>query len=138
LRIGREIAAGLAAAHERQLIIATSSRQPLARSGEGACEILDFGLARAVAVNLLDPTRAVMGTPQYMAPEQARGEKALPQSDLFSLGCVLYRMITGELPFKGTDVFSILSALALHHPKPPASWRPARPGLIQPGDAALG
>jgi serine/threonine-protein kinase len=65
-------------------------------------------------------TGVVAGTPQYMSPEQAQGQHLDHRSDLFSLGCVLYEMCTGEPPFKGTDILSVLSALALHHPPAPA------------------
>src|SRR5262249_62260645 len=54
----------------------------------------------------------LIGTPSYMAPEQARGAAAGPRSDLFSLGCVLYRLCTGELPFRGSDTLATLNALA--------------------------
>jgi serine/threonine protein kinase len=59
-----------------------------------------------------------MGTPAYMAPEQARGENLDPRCDLFSLGCVLYRLCTGQLPFQGPDSMSVLMALARENPMP--------------------
>ncbi|HUG93010.1 MAG TPA: serine/threonine-protein kinase, partial [Planctomycetaceae bacterium] len=122
VRIGRETAEGLAAAHDRGLIHRDIKPANLWLEGpKQRVKILDFGLARAVAdTTELTASGAVVGTPWYMSPEQARGEQVDPRSDLFSLGCVLYQMCTGEPPFKGTDVLSVLSALALHHPPPPA------------------
>jgi len=92
-------------------------------------KILDFGLARAAGDDShLTQQGAIVGTPAYMAPEQARGEEIDARCDLFSLGCVLYRMCTGELPFKGDDTISILSALALETPPAPAAVNPQLPG----------
>jgi serine/threonine protein kinase len=75
-----------------------------------------------------------VGTPAFMAPEQARGEAVDYRADLFSLGCVLYWLCTGQLPFKGKDVLSTLTALATEHPEPPraisADVAPALSDLI--------
>jgi WD40 repeat protein len=91
-------------------------------------KILDFGLARAPgnASELTQPG-ALVGTPAYMSPEQARGERTDPRADLFSLGCVLYRMCTGQAPFRGPDMLAILTALAVAQPKPPHAVNPAVP-----------
>ncbi len=144
LRIGRELAEGLSAAHERGLIHrdikpaniwleevagggwrvkgeeedsrsfpATRHPPPTTR-----VKILDFGLARGggKGQEQLTQTGAIMGTPAFMAPEQARGETVDARSDLFSLGCVLYRMCAGELPFKGNDPISTLMSVATVNP----------------------
>src|SRR5207248_8689336 len=73
---------------------------------------------------------AIIGTPAYLAPEQARGEKVDVRSDLFSLGCVLYRLCTGELPFKGRDTLATLSALAVETPKPVVQLNPEVPPAL--------
>jgi serine/threonine protein kinase len=76
----------------------------------------------------------IVGTPAFMAPEQARGDAVDFRADLFSLGCVLYWMSTGQLPFQGTDVLSTLTALATTEPDPPnavsADVAPALSDLI--------
>ena len=76
----------------------------------------------------------IVGTPSFMAPEQARGEAVDHRADLFSLGCVLYWLCTGQLPFNGTDVLSTLTALATVSPEPPkaisADVAPALSDLI--------
>ena len=88
-------------------------------------KILDFGLARAAADDgQLTKSGMIMGTPAYMAPEQARGQKVDGRCDLFSLGGVLYRMLTGEQPFKGSDTMSLLMALATEEPRPVRKLRP--------------
>ncbi len=120
-RIGREVALGLAAAHERGLIHRDIKPANIWLEGKaGHVKILDFGLARALSDQQhLTQSGMIVGTPSYMAPEQAMGKPVDGRCDLFSLGCVLYRMCTGELPFKGNDTLAILSALALETPKPP-------------------
>src|SRR4029077_13483173 len=66
-------------------------------------KILDFGLAHLARDPRLAPKGAVFGTPEYMSPEQARGEESTSSSDLYALGILLYEMCTGQLPFRSTD-----------------------------------
>jgi serine/threonine protein kinase len=129
LRIAREAAAGLAAAHERRLIHRDIKPSNLWLEGPaGRVKILDFGLAQPVdAAGHLTISGVVIGTPQYMAPEQASGTAIEARSDLFSLGCVLYRMTTGELPFQGTSAMKVLRAVELDEPRPPREAAPELP-----------
>ena len=132
LRIGREIALGLAAAHEGGLIHRDIKPANLwLEEEQGRVKILDFGLARAAQDGAhLTQSGLIVGTPAYMAPEQSRGRGVDHRADLFSLGCVLYRCCTGQLPFTGTDTLSILAALALDNPTPPRHVNPeVSPGL---------
>ncbi len=127
LRLGREIAKGLYAAHERGLI--HRDIKPgnlwLDAMAQGRIRILDFGLARPVQDDdHLTQSGAVVGTPSYMSPEQARGEELDARSDLFSLGTVLYRLCTGRLPFRGQGVMAILTALATETPPPVRDFNP--------------
>jgi serine/threonine protein kinase/uncharacterized membrane protein/phage FluMu protein Com len=121
LRIGREMAEGLAAAHARGLIHRDIKPANVWLEGKkGRVKILDFGLARAASgEGQLTQSGAIVGTPAYMSPEQGQGKPVDQRSDLFSLGCVLYRLATGEAPFRGTDVISTLMAVSTHHPRPP-------------------
>jgi serine/threonine protein kinase len=132
LRIGREVALGLAAAHKRGLIHRDIKPANLWLDGEARrVKILDFGLARATGDQTqLTQAGTILGTPAYMAPEQARSTPVDHRCDLFSLGSVLYRMCTGELPFKGEDTLSILSALALATPTPPLDLNPEVPTAL--------
>jgi eukaryotic-like serine/threonine-protein kinase len=122
LRIGREIAEALAAAHALGLIhrdVKPGNIWLDSSHGERV-KILDFGLVCAATDDVrLTHAGAVLGTPAYMAPEQARAEKVDARSDLFSLGCVLYRLCSGALPFSGDTTMSLLTALAIDRPKPP-------------------
>jgi formylglycine-generating enzyme required for sulfatase activity/serine/threonine protein kinase len=132
LRIGREAAKGLAAAHEAGLIHRDIKPANLWLEGdEGRVKVLDFGLARAAADNAqLTQQGAIIGTPAYMAPEQAAGQPLDGRCDLFSLGCVLYRMCTGEPPFKGADPVATLVSVSLDNPPPPVELRPELPRAL--------
>jgi eukaryotic-like serine/threonine-protein kinase len=131
VRIGREIAAGLAAAHERGLTHRDIKPPNIWLEAErDRVKILDFGLAHGgEADERITQFGTLTGTPAYMAPEQVRGE-AEPRSDLFSLGCVLYRMCTGTLPFRGKDTLATLAALAQDQPPPPRTLNPAIPAEL--------
>ncbi len=124
VRIGRDIARGLAVAHEKGLIHrdikpANIWLETMPGGMAPRVKLLDFGLARVTGeVRNLTATGMIVGTPHYLAPEQARGQALDVRCDLFSLGCVLYRALTGVLPFNGPDLISLLSALALDEPRP--------------------
>ena len=80
-------------------------------------KLLDFGLARPIGdTENLTQSGMIIGTPSYMAPEQARGETVDARADLFSLGCVLYRVLTSQVPFQGKDMMATLMALATREP----------------------
>ena len=91
-------------------------------------KILDFGLARSAGDDAhLTQGDSIVGTPAYMVPERASGQAVDQRCDLFSLGCVLYLMATGEMPFKGNETITILSAIALDNPRPPSELCPDVP-----------
>ena len=131
-RIGREVASGLAAAHESGMIHRDIKPGNLWLEGpRGRVKILDFGLARTEKDDAqLTKSGAIVGTPAFMAPEQAEGKAVDARCDLFSLGCVLYRMSTGQLPFKGTDTMSTLLALVSDDPAPPREVNPEVPPAL--------
>jgi serine/threonine protein kinase/WD40 repeat protein len=141
LHIGRETAEGLAAAHKRGLMHRDIKPANLwleslpGESGGSASryrvKILDFGLARAVSDEAhLTQQGVIVGTPAYMAPEQATGQVVGARCDLFSLGCVLYRLCTGAAAFKGKDAIAVLLAVASEHPKPPRQLNPEVPPAL--------
>jgi serine/threonine protein kinase len=132
LRIGREIAEGLNAAHERGLIHRDIKPANIwLEEGRDRVKIVDFGLARGTGADAhFTQAGAVIGTPSYMAPEQANGEEVDSRCDLFSLGAVLYRTCTGRLPFDGKDTLAVLSALASKTPETPHRLVPGLPPLF--------
>ena len=131
LRIGRDIALGLAAAHERGLIHRDVKPANLwLEAPAGRVKVLDFGLARAADGEVgLTGSGGIVGTPAYMAPEQVEGA-ADHRADLFSLGCVLYRLTTGRPPFEGSTPLHELRNVAFQHPEPPSRWNPETPAAL--------
>ena len=133
LRIGREIARGLQAAHERGLIHRDikPANLWLDAASDGRIKILDFGLARPEKEDTgLTRSGQIVGTPTYMSPEQAEGKKIDGRSDLFSLGVVLYRLCTGVLPFRGPNIMAVLMALATQDPPAAATLHPEVPAAF--------
>lgn len=129
LRVARDITRGLAAAHAKGLIHRDIKPANLwLEAPNGRVKILDFGLARGDKDDMgITQPGTILGTPSYMSPEQSRGEEADGRSDLFSLGCILYRLCTGRLPFSGPTVMSTLAALATKDPVPVAEVNPEIP-----------
>src|SRR5262249_28559768 len=120
VRIAREAAEGLAAAHEAGLVhrdVKPANLWLEERPDLPLVKILDFGLAGMSSQGAhLTASGVIMGTPAYMAPEQARGLKVDPRADLFSLGAVLYQMLSGRRPFTGADAMAVVTSLALDTP----------------------
>ncbi len=120
LRIGREVAEGLQAAHSRGLIHRDIKPDNIwLQEGNDRVRIVDFGLVRNCAEDSgLTRSGIVLGTPNYMAPEQARSEKVDHRCDLFSLGNVLYRLVSGKAPFEGSSLPETWFAVVHEDPKP--------------------
>ncbi|HKB00696.1 MAG TPA: protein kinase [Gemmataceae bacterium] len=120
LRIGRQVAAGLVAAHGQGLIHRDIKPSNILLDGgpQPQAKITDFGLARAADDASLTRSGVVAGTPMYMAPEQARGEILDHRADLFSLGSVLYAMLTGRPPFRASNTPAVLKRVAEDTPRP--------------------
>ncbi|WP_123029613.1 Stk1 family PASTA domain-containing Ser/Thr kinase [Mycolicibacterium stellerae] len=94
-------------------------------SKTGAVKVMDFGIARALSdANSVTQTSAVIGTAQYLSPEQARGEKVDARSDVYSLGCVLYEILTGEPPFVGDTPVAVAYQHVREDPVPPSQRHP--------------
>ncbi len=132
LRIASEAAAGLAAAHKLGLVHRDIKPANLwLEAPNGRVKVLDFGLAKPVDAEIeITRSGAVVGTPAYMSPEQARGQKVDHRADLFSLGAVLYRLCTGQLPFHGPTTMAILMALGTEEPPPVREVAPHVPEAL--------
>ena len=119
VRIGRQIAEGLAAAHAMDLIHRDiKPGNVLLEGGAQRVKITDFGLARAADDASLSQSGLIAGTPMYMAPEQAKGETLDQRADLFSLGTVLYQMTAGRPPFRASGMLAVLKRVAEDTPRP--------------------
>ena len=119
LRIGMQAASGLAAAHAQGLVHRdVKPANILLADGVERVKLTDFGLARAADDASLTKTGIIAGTPQYMSPEQARGESVDQRSDLFSLGSVLYAMCTGRAPFRAETSYGVLRRVTDEEPRP--------------------
>ena len=135
VQIGRQIALGLAAAHAQRLIHRDiKPGNILLEAGpHPQAKITDFGLARVADDASLTQSGLVAGTPMYMAPEQARGETLDHHTDLFSLGSVLYTMITGRPPFRAASTMAVLKRVVDDTPRPiPESTPEAPPVALRP------
>ncbi len=115
--IGTQICAGLQYAHFRKVIHRDIKPPNIMIAPNGVVKIMDFGIAKAGAS--LTHTGEVMGTPHYMSPEQVRGHELDGRSDLFSTGVLLYEMITGEKPFAGQNVTSVIYKIVNEQPVAP-------------------
>lgn len=133
LRVARETALGLAAAHELGLVHRDVKPGNIwLEAPRGRVKLLDFGLARAVDDDThLTGTGLLVGTPAFMSPEQARGLKLDPRSDLFSLGVLLYRLATGKMPFSGTTTMAVLTSLAVDTAPPARETNPNLPDALE-------
>ena len=90
---------------------------------DGLVKIVDFGIAKLLGVTGRTQTGEMLGTVSYMSPEQLAGEDADQQSDVWSLGAVLYEMLTGQRPFRGESNWAVIGAISTGEPKPPSSLR---------------
>lgn len=132
LRIGQQVAAGLAAAHQQGLVHRDIKPANIILQSEGIERLVipDFGLARAVDDASVTRTGVIAGTPQYMSPEQARGDAVDHRSDLFSLGSVLYTACTGRLPFHAESTFGILRRITDCEPRSIREVNPTVPDWL--------
>src|SRR5271170_7493826 len=102
-----EIARALGAAHEHQIVHRDVKPQNVLITDEGAAKITDFGIARSLTEEALTMAGRVLGTTDYVSPEQALGQPVTGQSDLYSLGVVLFEMLTGQVPFRGSSPVAV-------------------------------
>ncbi len=130
VRIAQQVAGTLAAAHAAGIVHRDIKPGNIMVTPEGQVKVLDFGIARTTDGVNLTQTASVLGTAPYMSPEQAMGQPADARSDIYSLGCVLYEMLTGKPPFMGDLPAAVLHQHVRVAPKPPGALNPNVPPAL--------
>ncbi|HEX4680748.1 MAG TPA: protein kinase [Gaiellaceae bacterium] len=135
LELGLQVARGLSFAHQQGLVHRDVKPQNVLLNGDGQAKVTDFGIARSLDVQQgMTQTGTVLGTSDYIAPEQAQGQRVDEHTDVYSLGVVLYEMLTNEVPFPGENFV----AVAMRHiNEPPPSIRDKRPDVSPRLEAAV-
>src|SRR6266852_7043031 len=135
IELGAAVADALAFAHESGLVHRDVKPQNVLLNGDGEAKVTDFGIARSLDVKHgVTQTGAVVGTSEYIAPEQAQGQHVDERTDVYSLGILLYELLTGELPFSG-DNFVAVAMLHINETPPRVSEK--RPDIPPRLDAAV-
>ncbi|MCH2202209.1 MAG: serine/threonine protein kinase [Fuerstiella sp.] len=126
-----QIAAALKAAHDAGVVHRDIKPSNLMITPDGTVKLTDFGVAHVFATTRLTRTGGVVGTAEYMSPEQARGQRATQRSDLYSLGAVMYAMLTGRPPFNGRNATEILHKQQFSQIEKPRHYVPEIPRLFE-------
>ena len=128
--IAVQIARGLEAAHQQGIVHRDVKSANVIVTPDGTAKIMDFGLAKITGAREISKTTQSVGTAAYMSPEQGRGDEVDSRTDIWSLGVILYEMITGELPFRGEYDPAVVYSLLNEEPVPATDLRPDTPAGI--------
>ncbi len=126
----RQVAEGLSFAHQHQIVHRDIKPSNIMILKSGLVKITDFGIARIPTSAIKTLTGMVMGSPQYMSPEQVTGKATDHRTDIFSLGTVLYETLAGSPPFVGENVHAIMFQIVNLNPPPPSTLNPASPKML--------
>ncbi len=129
--IACQVSDGLQAAHAQGVIHRDLKSQNIIISAANQIKIIDFGLAYTQQMQGMTATGLIMGTPEYMSPEQVSGKKVDERADIYSLGIILYELFTGKVPFTGPSAISIGFQQMKDYPPPPASVNPQIPAAVE-------
>jgi serine/threonine-protein kinase len=130
IRILEQTCSALQFAHERNVIHRDIKPANLMLTADDTVKVTDFGTAKILQFGTVQQTTHVMGTPSYMSPEQVKGRPVDGRTDIFSLGVVLYEMLTGEKPFPGQSITTVIYKIVNEDPIPPRQLNPSiHPGL---------
>jgi serine/threonine protein kinase len=130
IRILEQTCSALQFAHERNIVHRDIKPANLMLTGDDTVKVTDFGTAKILQFGTVQQTTHVMGTPSYMSPEQVKGKPVDGRTDIFSLGVVLYEMLTSEKPFPGQSITTVIYKIVNEDPIPPRQLNPSiHPGL---------
>jgi beta-lactam-binding protein with PASTA domain/tRNA A-37 threonylcarbamoyl transferase component Bud32 len=124
LQVAADVCGALAYAHRNRLVHRDVKPGNIMLAEDGSVKVTDFGIARALTDETVTATAAVLGTAAYLSPEQAQGKRVDERSDLYSLGVVLYELLTGKVPFSGESAVSVALQHVRAEPQPPRALRP--------------
>lgn len=130
-KIAKDIACGLAHAHANNLVHCDIKPHNILMTPDGHAKIADFGIARAVTESTMTYNGSVIGSVHYFSPEQAQGSTITPKSDIYSLGIVMYEMLTNRLPFTGENALTIAMKQVEEDPASPNTFRPQIPPMLE-------
>src|SRR6202790_4292768 len=133
LRLMEQTCSALQFAHERNVVHRDIKPANLMLTGDDTVKVTDFGTAKILQFGSVQQTAHVMGTPSYMSPEQVKGRAVDGRTDIFSLGVMLYEMVTGEKPFPGQNITTVIYKIVNEDPVPPRQIDPS----IHPGISAV-
>jgi len=122
--LAKRVCEGLAEAHELGVVHRDLKPQNIMIDEKSNAKVMDFGIARSVEAAGVTQTGVMIGTPDYMSPEQAEGEEADQRSDIYALGVIMYEMVTGGVPFKGDTAFSVALKHKTKLPSDPKKLNP--------------
>jgi hypothetical protein len=129
--VALQIATALEAAHQRGIVHRDVKPENVLVTEEGDVKVADFGIARAAEATAVTATSTVLGSVRYLSPEQASGGEVGPASDLYSLGVVLYEMLSGEVPFEAHNPIATAMRHLTQVPAPPCEFEPRIPAALE-------
>ncbi len=130
-QVASEVCAALEYAHGQGIVHRDIKPQNILLGEDGQVRVTDFGIARALSSATITETGTVLGSVHYLSPEQARGEPVTTASDLYALGCVLYEMVTGRLPFDGDSPIAVALKHLYEEPPAPRQLNPQVPSWLE-------